>query len=125
MRKTVLASTLAVAVLPFLAHSPQARADFVQKNFACPRNNFTVVPTGSNISVSDVIVSANKNQTVTLKFAQPGNVTFMRVYLKANETVVSNFQGGVEGDNDQAVKMDCAGTTGTTVSVTIVGNGSL
>jgi len=124
MRKSILAGVLAVGLLPLLTHSPSANADWIYKKFNCPKNNFTILPAGSNVSIEDVIVSSNKNQTVTLKFT-PGPLVIMSVYLKANESVVSNFTGNIEGDKDQALKLDCKGTKTTTVTVTVVGNGSL
>ena len=44
----------------------------------------------------------------------------MTVYLDANETVVTNFQGQVEGEEGQSIKMSCSGAA--TVSITLVGN---
>jgi len=125
MRKSILAGVLAFGLLPLLTHSPSANADWVYKKITgCPKNNVTILPVGSNASIDDVIVSANKNQTVTLKFT-PGPLIIMSVNLKANEPVVSNFTGNIEADNDQALKLDCSGTQSTTVTVTVVGNGSL
>jgi len=124
MRKTILAGVLAAGVLPILMHSPSANADFVSKTFNCPANGLQILPVGSNVTISDIIISANKNQTVTIKF-RPVTLVVMTAYIKANESVVSNFQGDVEGGNDQSLKLDCSGTAETKVSVTIVGNGSI
>jgi hypothetical protein len=124
MSKTILAGVLAAGVLPILMHSPNANADFVQKTFSCPGTGKIILPAGSNVSIDDIIISTDKVQTVTIKF-RPANLIVMTAYMNANETVVSNFQGNVEGDNDQNLKLDCSGTAGTKVSVTVVGNGSL
>ena len=44
----------------------------------------------------------------------------MKVYLGKNQTVVSNFQEGVEGDIDQGLRMTCNASG--KVTVTIVGS---
>jgi hypothetical protein len=122
-KRAILLSLLVVGLLLSLLNSPSASAaDFIQKTDArCPIKNITLVPVGDRIEISDIIISANQDQQVTIKFT-PGGRTIVSSFVQGFDTVVINFNQGVESADEQALKMDCAGTADTTVSVTVVGS---
>ena len=127
MKRAILSSLLTVGLFAFLLNSPSASAaGFIQKIVTgCPRSNVVLVPAGGRINIKDIILSTNKPQTVTLKFT-PGPQLLMRTFLGSRSTVVSNFTGQVEPVADEsALKLDCAGESDTTVTVTIVGTSPL
>ena len=81
-----------------------AAGGFVQKTFTCPKNNFNILPPGSRLEISDIVISADDFTNVVLKFA-PGNVKFLTVSLDPNETVATNFRGQLESADEQGVKV--------------------
>ena len=99
-------------------------AGFVRKQFTCPQSNVTLIPKGSPFSVSDVIISTNKDQTVTLKFNSP-NRQLMKLFVKGKSSFEANFSGQVESENGQGLVLDCTGTANTTLTITVTGNGAL
>ena len=126
MKSLLTLGALTLGVSTMLLSAPDANAlGHVQKVVTgCPKNGVVLVPVGGRFNIDDVIISANKNQKVTLKFT-PGPINLMQVFVKGYDTVVTNFQGQVESEKEQALKMDCAGTAGTTVTVTLVGDGEI
>jgi hypothetical protein len=124
MKHRILSSALALSLFPLLMGSPYASADFIQKQVACPKNNVVVLPAGGRFDVEDIIVSTTKDQNVTIKFS-PSNRILMRIYMKGRTSFSTNFSGEVDSEEEGGLKLDCAGTAGTTVSVSIIGNGNL
>ena len=124
MKRNILPAALALSLAPLLLSAPYANADFIHKNLSCPANNRVVVPTGSRFDIEDIIISTNKDQAVTLKF-MPGNRILMKLFMKAKVNFSTNLSGEVEGEDEQGLQLDCSGTNGTTVSITITGNGNL
>jgi len=93
----------------------------IEKAVLCPVTGEVLLPTGSQLEISDFVVSASARVGVTLRFDPPG-VTIMRAMLNANETVVTNFTGLVRSTDQQAVKIDCG--LPATVTVTFLGSKS-
>jgi hypothetical protein len=124
MKKTILTAVLTAGLVPLLLSAPQANADFIQKNITCPGNNKVVVPAGTRFDIEDIIISTNKDQQVTLKF-MPGNRVLLRLFMRAKLHFTTNFTGEIDGEDEQGLQMDCSGTGGTTVSITVTGNGNL
>lgn len=124
MKKTILTGAIAAGLLSFALNAPHASADFIYKSSGCPGNGKTIVPAGSRFEINDIIISSNKDQTVVLKFTPSGRI-LTKLFLKARTTFQTNLSGEVESENEQALKMDCSGNNGTTVTVTITGNGNL
>lgn len=120
MKKILMSSVMAIGLLTLILSptNANAAAGFVYKSFVCPNNGLIVLPAGGRVEVEDVIVSTNGNTSVALKF-MPGGNRFMKVYMKANTTVVSNFRGQVESTDEQSIQLDCDGEAN--VTVTIVG----
>jgi hypothetical protein len=119
-KRAILLSLLVGGLLLSLLNSPSASAaDFIQKTFTnCP-NSTTLIPPGARMEISDVIISANQDQQVTLKFAP--RIIFSS-FVQGFDTVVINFSSPVESLEEEPLKMICSGTADTTVSVTVVGS---
>ena len=47
----------------------------------CPKNGVVLIPVGGRFNIDDVIISATKNQKVTLKFI-PGPINLMQDFAK-------------------------------------------
>ena len=124
MKKTVFTGLIAAGLLPLALSAPQASADFIYKSFTCPGNGKVVVPNGSRFEINDIIISTNKDQAVTLKFS-PSNRVFAKVFMKARVPFETNLSGDVDSADEQGLKLDCTGNSGTTVTVTVTGNGNL
>jgi len=122
MKRTIFSSALAIGLVPVLLGAPSASADFVHKAFACPVTNANILPPGTRFDISDIILSSNANTNVTI-LMNPPNVKLMVVYLKGRETIVTNFQGQVDANEEQALKVTCTGAVN--LSVTVVGSGNL
>lgn len=123
MTRKILYSILAIGILQtVLPPIDASAAGFIHKSFNCPRTNATVIPAGGRIQISDIILSANGNTNVTVFFSPP-TFRLMIAYLKGRDSFVSNFQGQVEGDKDQALMLNCTGAV--PLSITVVGTGSL
>lgn len=124
MNRKIWVSTLAAGLLMTAAQGVGA-GDFVQKSVTCPRANANIVGTpDGNINIEDIIVSSDAATDVTFKFVgEQGGRAFLRLYLSGNDTVVSNFQSQLNGDNNAAVKMSCGGTA--EVQITLVGTGRI
>jgi hypothetical protein len=121
-KRAIWLSLLVVGLLVPLLNSPSATAaDFIWNNVVCPNSNVTLLPAGGRIEISDIIVSASRDQTVTLKFT-PGSRVIMRTFVKGFDTVVSNFTRPLESIDEEALKLDCSGTEDTKVTVTVVGS---
>jgi hypothetical protein len=119
MKITSLLSLLAIGLVSLLLSSPDASAaGFIHKTVQCPKTGFSLIPPGDRIEIDDIVVSADGATDVQL-FFNPPKFAFMTLYLDANETVVTNFQGQVESLEEQGVKVTCGGVA--LVSVTIVG----
>ena len=124
MKKNMLPGALALSLVPLLLSAPYASADFIYKSFGCPKNNLQVVPKGTRFEIDDIIISANKDQQVTLKF-NPGDRKLMKIFMKAKIPFTTNLNKAAEGEDKQGLQMDCSGNSGTTVTVTITGSGNL
>jgi len=124
MEHRILSSALALGLVPLLMASPHARADFIQKQITCPKNNVVIVPAGSRFDLEDIIISTNKDQNITLKFA-PSNRLLMRLYMKARTSFSTNFNGEIDSEEEGGLKLDCNGNASTAVSITVSGNGNL
>ena len=124
MKKTLLASIIIAGTLPFALNAPLASADYIYKSFTCPGNGKGIVPNGSRFEMNDIIISTNKDQAVTLKFT-PSNRIFAKIFMKARVPFQTNFSGDVDSGDEQGLKLDCTGNSGTTVTVTVTGNGNL
>lgn len=119
MKRVFLSSVLAIGLVSMLLAAPAASAaGFIHKTVQCPRTGFVIVPAGERIELEDIIVSADGVTDVQL-FFNPPKFAVMTVYLAANDTVVTNFQGQVEGLEEQALKLSCGGVA--TLTVTVVG----
>ena len=122
MKRSFWLSVMAIGLLPLLlGTSTASAAGFIQKTVQCPKTGFNLIPAGNRLAIKDLIVSTNAATNVTLKF-NPPQIILMTAFMQANETVVSNFGGEVEGEKEQALKMDCSGNA--IVSVTVVGTAS-
>ena len=120
-KRAILLSLLMVGLLVSLLNSPSATAaDYLYKGTNCPKNNVTLLPPGSKLEITDIIISTDQDQRVTIKF-QPG-ATIMSSFVAAFDTVVVNFSDPVDSSEEQALQMDCSGTAGTKVAITIVGH---
>ena len=129
MKRTILLGVLMASLLPMLLSSPSAgAAGFLQWDVQCPTAAFDLLPAGGRLRIEDVILSASGETNFTLTFvdtlAGGINVPLMKVFLARGGTVVSNFQGNVEGEDEFSLKATCStvGGTPTTVSVTLVGS---
>jgi hypothetical protein len=115
----LLSGVLATGLVSLLLAATAANAaGFVQKNITCPRSGFLVIPAGDAIEVSDVIISSDGVTDVQL-FFNPPKFVFLNIFLDANESFNANFQGQVEGEKDQGLKLTCGGQA--TVSITVTG----
>jgi hypothetical protein len=116
---------LTTGLLALGAQSASA-ADFVHKSFACPLNQATLVGTpDGNINLQDIIISSDAPTDVVISYAggEQGNRKLMRVYLGGNDTVVSNFSNGVNGERNAKLVLRCTGNA--QVDVTVVGSGDI
>ena len=93
--------------------------DSLFKQISCPAWGATVLPPGERVELDDIIVSANQDQIVTLKF-NPGDQIVTKLSMKAREPVVINFSGKVESLDEQALRLDCDGTGN--LFITVVGS---
>ena len=98
--------------------------DSLFKQISCPAWGATVLPPGERVELDDIIVSANQDQIVTLKF-NPGDQIVTKLSMKAREPVVINFSGQVEtpddlGEGEQGLKLDCDGNG--KLFITVVGS---
>ena len=119
MKKIVVSGVLATGLLSLTLISPIATAGgFVHKSVECPKTGFLLIPPGQRLKISDLIISSSGATEVTI-FYNPPKFSVLTAYLDANETMVTNFTGQVEGEKGQALKMTCSGVA--TASVTIVG----
>ena len=119
MKRTLLSGVLAIGLASFLLASPAANAaGFIHKSLTCPKTGFLVIPAGEAVELSDVIISADGATDVRL-FWNPGSFTLLNIYLGANDTFNSNFQGQVEGEDEQGLKLTCGGVAN--LSITVVG----
>ena len=98
--------------------------DQVFKEISCPAFGATILPPGERVEIDDIIVSANQDQIVTIKFSPP-NFTIAKLSMKAREPVVINFSGQVEapddlGEGDLGLNLDCDGNG--KLFITVVGS---
>lgn len=127
MKRISLSGVLAIGLASMLLAAPVANAaGFIQKNITCPRTGFLVIPPGQAVELSDIIISADA-ATDARVFFNPGNFTLLNVYLGANSSFSTNFNGQVEGEEQQGLKLTCGGTANLSITVvgTIVGFGNL
>ena len=99
-------------------------ADQLFKQVSCPSYNNIILPVGERVEIDDIIVSANQDQIVTLKFSPPDFI-IAKLSMKAREPVVINFSGQVEtpddlGEGDLGLRLDCTGDGN--VFITVVGS---
>ncbi len=118
MNKAMLLSVMSLVLLP-LFNSPEANAaaGFLQKDVVCPTTGFTLKLPGSRLEISDIVVSSSTAAEVLIRFSNP-NFRILRVFLDANSSVVTNFEGQVESVEEQSLKLDCFGAADVVVTVT-------
>jgi len=120
MKKLSLLCIFTSALSMMLIASPNLyAAGFVYRNMPCPGSQ-QLIPPGGRIELQDIMLSADKDQRVNLFFGPP-RIDIATVYLKANESVVVNLTGQVESEEEQALRVDCTGTAGTNLGVTVTG----
>ena len=120
-KRVILLSLLVVGLLAPLMYSPSATAaDFLNFSFACPASNKTLLPPAAKLEISDIIISSDADQRVSLKF-MPGSRFIVRPWVKGFDSVVTNFSRPIESADEEALKLDCDGT-GARVTVTVVGS---
>jgi hypothetical protein len=124
MSKKLLVSMMVAGSLTVAFNAPNASADYIYKSFTCPGNGKVIVPNGSRFEINDIMISTNKDQAVTLKFS-PSNRIFIKVFMKARVPFETNLSGDVDSAGEQGLRLDCTGNSGTTVTVTVTGNGNL
>ncbi len=118
MKKVMLLSVMSLVLLPLLNSSEAtAAAGFIQKDVACPTQGFRLVPSGSRLEISDIVVSSSQATEVLLRFSNP-NFRILRVFLDANSSVATNFTGQVESAEEQGLLLDCFGEADVVVTVT-------
>jgi hypothetical protein len=122
MRKLFYFSiALAGMIILTLTSTTASAGGFISKTKQCPVTGATLLPAGSRYNIDDIIISTTGATDVELHF-NPPKTTMLRVYLDANETVVANFNGSVEGEKEQGLNLTCSGNA--TVSITLVGSES-
>ena len=94
-------------------------ADHVFKQITCPTYGAIVLPPGERTEIDDIIVSANQDQVVTVKFS-PADVIITKLSMKARESAVINISGKVESLEEQSLQLDCSGTGN--LFITLVGS---
>ena len=94
-------------------------ADSVFKQITCPTYGAIVMPAGERTEIDDIIVSANQDQRVTVKFSPPDFI-IAKLVMKAREPAVINFSGKVESLEEQSIRVDCDGTGN--LFITVVGS---
>jgi hypothetical protein len=119
MKRALLSGVLATGLVSLLLAAPVTSATgVVYKNITCPKSGFLVVPAGAAIELSDVVISSDGATDVQL-FFNPPKFVFLNVFLDANESFSANFEGRVQGEGDQGLKLTCGGVA--TVSITVTG----
>lgn len=98
-----------------------AAAGVVSKTKACP-GVAGVLPPGSRYELWEVILSADSPSQVQLYWSNP-NSTIMDLYMDANETINVSFEGQVDSEEGNGLKLECSGTGN--VSLTVRGRASL
>ena len=122
MKKRTLFGVLTTSLSAMLLGSMSVRADFLQETVVCPTATQVLVEADGVITITDIILSANKNTSFALGFSSTSEAKrLMTVFLEENGTVVSNFQGEVSVEGEQALFATCEGEEAI-VTVTVVGN---
>ena len=103
---------------PLVGEVIEGAAGFVKQDISCPVSGASLKAPGSQLEVSDIVISSDAVTDVKIRFNNP-NTTIMTVYMGANETVTANFTGQIGSAEEQALKVDCGGSAN--ISVTIVG----
>ncbi len=98
---------------------PPPTAGSLSKQITCPAFGATVIPVGERIDIDDIIVSANQDQIVTLKF-NPGDQIVTKLSMKAREPAVVNISWIAESLGEQSLRVDCGGNG--KLFITVVGS---
>jgi len=98
---------------------PPPTAGSLYKQITCPVYGATVLSAGERIGIDDIVVSANQDQIVTLKF-NPGDQIVTKLSMKARESAVVNISGIVESLDEQSLRLDCSGEG--KLFITVVGS---
>jgi hypothetical protein len=99
---------------------PPPTAGSLSKQITCPAFGATVLPPGERIDIDDIIVSANQDQVITLKFS-PADFIITKLSMKAREPAVINISGIVESPlEEQSIRLDCNGNG--KLFITVVGS---
>jgi len=98
---------------------PPPTAGSLFKQVTCPAWNETILSAGERIGIDDIVVSANQDQVVTLKF-NPPDLIVTKLSMKAKESAVVNISGIVESLDEQSLRLDCSGEGN--LFITVVGS---
>jgi hypothetical protein len=98
---------------------PPPTAGSLFKTITCPAYGATVLSAGERVDIDDIIVSANQDQIVTVKF-NPPDFIITKLSMKARESAVINISGKVESLEEQSLQLDCSGTGN--LFITVVGS---
>ena len=134
MKRAISLSVLTISLLAMLLSAPGVSAGgFLHFEVTCPtaEEGQLLFPADQRLRLTDIILSANGETTFSLVFvpvATGVDVTLMKVFFRRiGGTVVSNFVGNVEGEDEVSLVAKCSApdATTTTVAVTLVGSGGL
>ena len=134
MKRAISLSVLTISLLAMLLSAPGVSAGgFLHFEVTCPtaEEGQLLFPADQRLRLTDIILSASGETTFSLVFvpvATGVDVTLMKVFFqRIGGTVVSNFVGNVEGEDEFSLVAKCSApdATTTTVAVTLVGSGGL
>ena len=134
MKRAISLSVLTISLLAMLLSAPGVSAGgFLHFEVTCPtaEEGQLLFPADQRLRLTDIILSASGETTFSLVFvpvATGVDVTLMKVFFRRiGGTVVSNFVGNVEGEDEFSLVAKCSApdATTTTVAVTLVGSGGL
>ena len=135
MKRAISLSVLTISLLAMLLSAPGVSAGgFLHFEVTCPtaEEGQLLFPADQRLRLTDIILSASGETTFSLVFvpvgAEEAEVTLMKAFFRRiGGTVVSNFVGNVEGEDEVSLVAKCSApdATTTTVAVTLVGSGGL
>jgi hypothetical protein len=136
MKRAISLSVLTISLLAtMLLSAPSVGAGgFLHFEVTCPteEEGQLLFPADQRLRLTDIILSASGETTFSLVFvpvgAEEAEVTLMKVFFRRiGGTVVSNFVGNVEGEDEFSLVAKCSApdATTTTVAVTLVGSAGL
>jgi hypothetical protein len=116
---SIVATALAGLIFLTLAPTNSDAGGFLHKTKQCPISGTPILPAGSRYNIDDIIISVDGATDVELHF-NPARTTLVKLYMNANETFQTNFNGSVEGEKEQGLNLTCNGTAN--IQITIVGS---